>query len=306
MKKIFFKDINIDRVDNFLKKQNEYNINSQKIPYIQSVEFSINGACNRRCFFCPRVDEKKYKNIYESLPMEYFLSVLKDLKSNNYNGRFSFSGFCEPLLTKDLYKYIKNIKLILGNVEIEIVTNGDPLKKNGETLLKQLFDNGLTNIRISLYDNENQIKYFNSIKKSLMLNDEQFILRKRYLGPAKSYGMTISNRAGSIEIKNDFFELKKLPEPLKESCYYPMYKVLIDYNGDVLMCSNDWKKQQIMGNVKNSTISNIWNSEKFIEMRKKLIKKDRNHLACNVCDVNGRLNGEAPFKSWVKYFKNSK
>ena len=51
MKKIFFKDINIDRVDNFLKKQNEYNINSQKIPYIQSVEFSINGACNRRCFF---------------------------------------------------------------------------------------------------------------------------------------------------------------------------------------------------------------------------------------------------------------
>jgi radical SAM protein with 4Fe4S-binding SPASM domain len=118
--------------------------------------------------------------------------------------------------------------------------------------------------------------------------------------------MTISNRAGSIEIKNDFFELKKLPEPLKESCYYPMYKVLIDYNGDVLMCSNDWKKQQIMGNVKNSTISNIWNSEKFIEMRKKLIKKDRNHLACNVCDVNGRLNGEAPFKSWVKYFKNSK
>ena len=54
------------------------------------------------------------------------------------------------------------------------------------------------------------------------------MIRKRYLGPEESYGITISNRAGSVELKNEVFELKSLDEPLKQPCYYPFYKVLIE------------------------------------------------------------------------------
>lgn len=304
VKKILYTDINISRLDNFI----DSHLNKNKklpdgFPTFSSIEISINGACNRRCFFCPRVDKKNYPNILNSLNVDTFKNLIHDLKKINFNGRISFSGFCEPLLTKNLDTYVKFAKDSIRDLTIEIVTNGDPLlAKNGETRLKKLFEVGLNNIRVSLYDGSHQVDLFESLKNKLSLTDEQFIIRKRYLGPDKSYGMTISNRAGSVKLKNEVFELKELKEPLRQSCYYPFYKVLIDYNGDVLMCSNDWKKELSMGNIMDKSIITIWSDPKFLELRKKLINADRNHKPCNVCDVNGTLNGRRSFDEWKDYF----
>ena len=165
-----------------------------------------------------------------------------------------------------------------------------------------LFKAGLDTIKISLYDGPHQIELFDNIKRDLELSDNQYIVRKRYLGPDKSFGITISNRAGSVSLKNDAFELKALEEPLKQPCYYPFYKVLIDHNGDVLMCSNDWKKEKPMGNLSKESLLEIWSNKKFLDLRKKLLNSDRNHKPCNVCDVNGILNGKKSFENWKNYF----
>ena len=300
-----FTDINIKRIDDFLNDHlNKDKRLSNGFPTFSSIEFSINGACNRRCFFCPRVDKENYPNILNSLPLDTFKKIMVELKNEDFDGRISFSGFCEPLLTKNLNEYIKIARTELHNVIIEIVTNGDPLlAKNGKNRLKELFSSGLTNCRVSLYDGPHQIKLMEDIKNSLSLNDEQFIVRKRYLGPEESYGLTISNRAGSVNLKNDHFELKALSEPLKKPCYYPFYKILIDHDGDVLICSNDWKKEASVGNIikdKRSLVE-IWTSEKFINIRKKLMKSDRCHAPCKLCDVNGTLNGKKSFEKWKNY-----
>lgn len=304
-KKKLFTDINIKRIDDFLDNHLDKNKTlSNGFPTFSSIEFSINGACNRRCFFCPRVDKENYPNILSSLPLDIFKKIMVELKNENFDGRISFSGFCEPLLTKNLNEYIKIARTELQDVIIEIVTNGDPLlAKNGKSRLKGLFSEGLTNCRVSLYDGPHQIKQMEDIKNSLSLNDEQFIVRKRYLGPEESYGLTISNRAGSVNLKNDHFELKPLSEPLKKPCYYPFYKILIDHDGDVLICSNDWKKEASVGNLitESRSLVEIWTSEKFINIRKKLMKSDRCHSPCNLCDVNGTLNGKKSFEKWKNY-----
>ena len=62
--------------------------------------------------------------------------------------------------------------------------------------LKELYKAGLNNCRVSLYDGPHQIELFENVKKQLKLNNEEFIIRKRYLGPEESFGITISNRAG--------------------------------------------------------------------------------------------------------------
>tara|TARA_B100001769_G_C22021539_1_gene548932 strand:+ start:527 stop:886 length:360 start_codon:yes stop_codon:yes gene_type:complete len=111
MKKKLYTDINIKRIDNFLDKHLETANNlKDDVPPFSSVEISINGACNRRCFFCPRVDEEGYPNILESLDMKIFDRLIDDLTSINYQGRVAFSGFCEPLLSKNLDQYIFKIK----------------------------------------------------------------------------------------------------------------------------------------------------------------------------------------------------
>ena len=303
MKKPLFVDINIKRlgdfVDNHQKIQKDLDDGS---PVFSSVEFSINGACNRRCHFCPRVVKEDYPNIYKSLEMECYSALINDLQKIEYKGRISFSGFCEPLLTKNLHEYIAIARSRISDITIEVVSNGDPLLgKNGKNKLKNLFESGLNNIRISLYDGPEQRPYFEKMKKNLELNDGQFIIRNRYLKPDKSYGMTISNRAGSVNLKNEVFELKPLSEPLKQPCYDPFYKVLIDYDGSVLMCSNDWKKERIMGNIFQDSLINIWTNNLFLQTRKKLINCDRNHRPCNVCDVEGILNGKSAFDKWNSF-----
>ena len=306
MKKKLFTDINIKRIDNFLDSHlDQQSELPNGVPIFSSVEISINGACNRRCFFCPRVDKDKYPNILNSLDMKIFDNLLDDLDSVYFDGRVAFSGFCEPLLSKNLDEYIYKIKEKLTKTKVEIVSNGDPLlAKNGLERLRSLYKAGLDTIKISLYDGPHQIEFFEKIKKDLKLSDKQYIVRKRYLSADESYGITISNRAGSVNLKNEIFELKPLAEPLKQPCYYPFYKVLIDHDGDVLMCSNDWKKEKIMGNLSKDSILKIWSNQLFNIKRKKLCNSDRSENPCKVCDVEGIMNGKSAFKRWQEYFEN--
>tara|TARA_B110000967_G_scaffold104528_1_gene107208 strand:- start:2912 stop:3460 length:549 start_codon:yes stop_codon:yes gene_type:complete len=165
MKKKLYTDINIKRFDNFLDKHldNAKNLKGGAPPF-SSVEISINGACNRRCFFCPRVDKEGYPNILDSLDMKLFDELVDDLESINYRGRIAFSGFCEPLLSKNLDQYVAKIKKKLNKTIIEIVSNGDPLLvKNGKERLTNLYKPGL---RFQYYDFINH--YLNKKKSALI------------------------------------------------------------------------------------------------------------------------------------------
>ena len=106
------------------------------MPPFSSVEISINGACNRRCHFCPRVKED-YPNILDSLDMQLFDDLINDLVSINFDGN-SFFRFCEPLLSKNLDEYISKLRNKLNEITIEVVSNGDPLlaKKRGVKIKK--------------------------------------------------------------------------------------------------------------------------------------------------------------------------
>ena len=68
------------------------------------------------------------------------------------------------------------------------------------------------------------------------------------------------------------------------------------------MCSNDWKKEKPLGNILNESLLAIWSNSEFIKVRTKLWQKDRRYKPCNVCSVNGTLNGKVSFKRWEKYF----
>ena len=65
------------------------------------------------------------------------------------------------------------------------------------------------------------------------------------------------------------------------------------------MCSHDWGKKNILGNLKDMSFKEIWLSKKSMEARKKLNNADRSTSPCNVCDVDGTFMG----KTNSEYFK---
>lgn len=262
------------------------------------LDISICGLCNRRCIFCPKYDREKFPNLNEFMEIDLYKKIMLELKKMNYNGRIAFSGFCEPLLHKDLTKLIKITKDICPDVSLFINTNGDILNVNK---LKDYFDSGLNRVNVSLYENGAEEKFI-EIKTKVGLSDEQFQLRLRYMGREKNYGFIYaSNRAGAVSPEGG---LAVINEPIKRACYYPFYILMIDYNGDVMICPNDWKKELVLGNLRNDTLKELWDSKRMERVRIKLMNEDRNFSPCSKCNVDGKLQGQNSFDRWVQSYKS--
>ena len=287
MTKEKFLDPNITNKSKTVEEKIQFfEYNNTKLPLPTEIEISESGTCNRTCSFCPRsapnfIDKKEFisNDLHEKLCTE--------LQKLNYKGTIRYSGFVEPLLDKNIYNLINMVRNFLPESNIEMVTNGDPLNLKR---LNQLFENGLNKILISAYDGKKESDELENLCKSANLSKDQYIVRHRYYSEEKDFGITLSNRSGTMA--NAEFKIEALKEPLKKSCYIPSYTFFLDYQGDVLMCPHDWGKKIILGNLKNEKLIDIWFSKKFMSIRKMLNKSNRNFDPCNVCDVEGTFMGE--------------
>lgn len=285
-------------IDPVIKKKNkdieniQYTKEGYPLPSI--IEISESGTCNRKCSFCPRSDPS-WIDIKEFISDELIDKLCKELSAFNFHGLIIISGFVEPLLDKNIYNIIKKLRTNLPKCKIEITTNGDVLSVER---IKKLFNSGLTSFYISVYDGPDDEKKFIKMCKEAKIPEGSYKIRARYLPESQDFGITLSNRGGMMG--NAEFAIPSLKEPIKEPCYYPSYNFFMDYNGDVLVCSHDWGKKQIVGNFKNEGLIDIWLGEKFMNARKKLSSSNRNMSPCDKCDVIGTLIGEKHFQEWKK------
>ena len=265
-----------------------------KPPLFTMVEFSLSGLCNRHCEFCPRYDPNIYPNKDEFFPADLYTKVADELHRLDFGGLIVYSGFSEPFLHKRLEEFVKIARIRCPKAQIKINTNGDFLNTEN---LKALFKAGLSSIQISLYDGPHTIPRFESMRKKLGLSETQFILRSRYLPREQDFGLILSNRAGMV---SPHLGIPTENLPLKRNCYYPFYIVMIDHNGDILLCSHDWGKKLIVCNIRNMTLIEAWESPMMDTVRKRLHNKDRDFGPCKHCSVNGLLQGQAQYNAWPR------
>ena len=261
-------------------------INGNFLPLPTEIEISESGTCNRKCSFCPRSDPD-YEDKKEFISNDLHRKLCSELKELNYKGTVRYSGFVEPMVDKNIFNLIGMTNTYLPKSNIEMVTNGDPLNLKR---LKKLFLQGLSKILISVYDSEEDAIKFEKMCKDAGLNQEQYIIRRRYLPESQDFGITLSNRAGSM--KNAEFKIKPLDKAFNNPCYIPSYTFFLDYQGDVLMCPHDWGKKVILGNLNKEKFKEIWFKKKSMNYRKMLTNANRNFKPCNVCDVEGTFMGK--------------
>lgn len=266
-------------------------------PAFSHIEFNIHGSCNRRCVFCPRVDEQLFPNLSEGLSVELYRKILRDLQSIRYTGRLSYSGFSEPLYHTQLDELIASSKAALPGCRVEIVTNGDMVTSKR---LRGLFEAGLDALLVSLYDGPHQIARFEAMRQEAGLSAAQVILRERYRPPEEGFGINLTNRAGMVTI--NALNITALSAPLTQPCHYPHYRMMVDYNGDVLLCPHDWGKKLVVGNLQREHIVDVWTGPVLTHARQRLAAGDRRQAPCNVCDVNGTLQGREHFKAWEAFY----
>lgn len=263
-----------------------FEFNGDKLPLPTEIEISESGTCNRSCSFCPR-SSPEFEDKKEFITNDLHQKLCDELKELNYKGTVRYSGFVEPLIDKNIFNLINMTRKNLPQVNIEMVTNGDPLNLKR---LNKLFDSGLSKILISAYDGKEDADKLENLCKIAGLNESQYIVRHRYYSENEDFGITLSNRSGLMD--NAEFKIASLKEPLKKPCYIPSYTFFLDYQGDVLICPHDWGKKIILGNLNKDSFLSIWFNKKSMQIRKMLNKSNRNFKPCDVCDVTGTLMGE--------------
>jgi radical SAM protein with 4Fe4S-binding SPASM domain len=111
--------------------------------------------------------------------------------------------------------------------------------------------------------------------------------------------IALNNRAGSLDtydslsLKNSHYTgspifrgWKNLMSSTRRSigCELPFYQMNILFNGDVIICSCDWKRATVIGNVKTGSLRSIWNSERINEIRRLILQKRYNQISsCKEC-----------------------
>ncbi len=283
-----------------IKKNLERRSQSVDIAYLHEgvpmptwVELSLIDVCNRKCVFCPKSDPKIAPDTYQRMSRGIIDKIHDQLLEINFKGTISLCGYGEPLLHKDIGYIVKK----LSNVsKVEVITNGDVLSSKR---LQELYISDVSKVLVSMYDGPEQISKFQEMTRKANVPEDMVILRDRWYDKHNDFGVKLTNRAGTISVGEQEIIGKY------SKCFYPTYQFLIDWNGDVFLCPQDWQRRVSMGNMMQQSILEVWTGKILTEFRKNLLDGKRCANPCKTCNANGALLGKNHAIAWKNYYKTS-
>jgi radical SAM protein with 4Fe4S-binding SPASM domain len=235
--------------------------------YFLGIEIEINHHCNLACDYCPNSNSKRISQ--GNMSIENFLIILNQLKDINYNGRISYHFYNEPLLHPQLEEFIFLSKKILPNTRSEIFTNGILLN---EAKFHSLRLAGTDKFTVTQHQGISNLAFNQTLQK---LNEEEKKIIKYY----DHSELTYSNRGGLVNYG------KKLTEPSKRTCLIPTCSLVVTVNGSIVACYEDYKEKNIMGNIFQEHIKDIWNKPKYQQFREDLKQGLRyKYEVCKTCN----------------------
>lgn len=145
-------DVLIVEYGNFVKALETINRFSDyincKLPYLQYLSYEAAGKCNLNCKRCDH-----FSNLLEEENSQNYEEFERDIKQLSkrieHIGLFSFLGG-EPLLNKDLDKFLFILHKYYPNTSIIILTNGLLLKQMPDKLIQAIHETDTT-VRMTLY-----------------------------------------------------------------------------------------------------------------------------------------------------------
>jgi radical SAM protein with 4Fe4S-binding SPASM domain len=267
----------------------------QGIPIPSWIELSLIDVCNRTCSFCPKSDSQIAPDTFQKMELVLIDKLISDLRKIDFQGSFCLCGYGEPLLHKELIKIINKLGSLGG---VEVITNGDAI--NEKTLIN-LYESSASQVLISMYDGPEQRIKFQNLRKKLNIPEKFVILRDRWHGADDNFGLgDVSNRGGTLGSPMDEISKKKFN---KKKCYYTAYQTIVDWDGSMYVCPNDWNRKMSMGNIMQKDFFDVWNGSIISSYRKELLNGERKKSPCNVCNVDGTVYGEKHSNAWLEAFK---
>lgn len=240
-------------------------------PIFRQVLIETRTDCNNHCKFCPHAFNKKTLGI---MSWECYKQIINQLSDINYNGRIALMLSNEPLLEERMEEMIVYARQKSPRFFLDMTTNGTLLTVDK---LDKFFKLGLDNININDYRSDRD-KYpekwskYNEPIYSAYWNNPKVSFQKRKTDE------TLPNYAGNIPQK---FNPKEFG-----FCNYPFRKLTIAFNGDILLCCDDFMYNTFYGNVQKDKLIDCWNNPELNKIRLSLLNIYRNCFISNIRNIS--------------------
>lgn len=296
-------------------------INSE-FPLVLNIEPT--NDCNLFCCYCPRLKSKK--------PVGYIdLGLVKKIidETSNYPKltMLNFHKDGESLLHPEIDEMIKYASS--KDIADLIHMNTNALCLDDE-MIKRLLDSGIDDVTLSI-DAFKKETFKKTKGRDLLDKVDANVRRFVELRDKAGYDRPFL-RAKIIEFKDTFSEITDFENYWKDivdevqvtgihnwsgaiehievtdevsevrsPCILLWYALVINWTGDVSICSVDWDSSALLGNVKEKTISELWKSDIIIKARRAELKGQHDFFkVCEKC-INW-VAGE----DLTEYFRNRK
>ena len=278
------------------------------------ISIQTTSVCNAGCIFCPNTE---IKELFAAKVMEdlLFHKIIDECKNYHSIERISLYLNNEPLTDRNIVKKINYAKRSIPWARVEILTNGSLLN---DRLQDDLISSKLDEIGISFHGiNKSTIEQAMKVDyDSTFARIKQFIKKARKRRHREDFikitflkHQFLSNEEKDLAI--DFWkeqgikQVSFLGNPI--SCAGNVKAITAVYhhgiggcksiatnemihiveNGDVVLCCMDWKREVILGNLKDNTIHQIWGSNLYNQARLTrdgLIRSNKNFI-CKRCEL---------------------
>jgi len=314
-----FIDIRGDDWKTYRKNWLEYCHLKKEENFVPHLEIELNYSWNLKCPMCTWAMENEQQLRKDWFSFEDYKRLLKEAVENGTKS-LTLTYINEPLIREDISQFIRYAADI-GVIDILITTNGTLLTKE---VSKKLIDSGLTKINISLdavtEETYNKIRVGGDFKKTIKNIFDFLKVREDMCKKIPKLGVNFArtklndheyqdfikfwkDKADLIVVqnminpfaegkfynpsKNNVFKKSEKPIPKKFHCPEPFKRMTVRPNGDVLPCCSFYAVDIPVGNWKNNTLTEIWNSEKMKNIRRTHKKGDYYSIkACKLCIEN--------------------
>lgn len=245
-----------------------YYENYNCFPLFSQVLIETRTDCNNRCAFCA---QSFYNRPFELMEWDVYKRIIDSLQKIKFAGRIALFTSNEPLLESRLIQMIQYAKRKSQMFFLDITTNGKLLSMQ---IIKDLFSAGLDNININDYRSDREINP-DKISENLKEIVEKFRSNPKVSYNARSSNEVLPNYGGIIPQDYNAHDFG--------FCNFPFRKLVFSFNGDVILCCNDFKQETNLGNIFTDSILSIWNSNNFNAIRLSLLNEKRIGL-CDKCN----------------------
>ena len=272
------------------------------------VQIESTNLCNAKCVFCPRDEMHRRQGVMD---FDLFAKIVDECAALGIT-HVRVHNYGEPFLDKKLVEKVRYAKQ-KGIKEVGMISNGSLIT---EEIAAGMIDAGLDAINISVdaagkevfertrlnleYDTViNNIRTLARLRRErgrthpkLILSfvrqdnsaDEQAFIDEWSKVADKVHITDLHNWAGTLNAKSD----------VQYPCYRLWLTFTVLWDGRVSLCCADFDGRNVLGDLRTSTIQEIWNSPLYRAARRQHLETGGPEI-CRSCDLPKK---DSPL--WIK------